>query len=274
MNGNASVTRDLSPISGQDVPYPWIRKEVTLTNDIRRGQKGKTVRTIQEWLTLQGYQLGIDGDFGPATERIMREFQAASGLNETGVVDAVTFATLVAPMRRALTPIPADNMAYNELVVAYAERHLAEHPREVGGQNRGPWVRLYMTGHEGREWAWCAGFVCFLLRQAADTLERAMPFKRTVSCDILAANATAKGIFVSEKELQRGNPPKEQMPAGTIFLNRRTPTDWVHTGLVTDFHAETFDTIEGNTNDDGDREGYEVCRRVRGYGKKDFIRID
>jgi len=33
-------------------------------------------------------------------------------------------------------------------------------------------------------------------------------------------------------------------------------------------------TIEGNTNDTGSREGYEVCRRVRDISKcKGFIRI-
>lgn len=33
------------------------------------------------------------------------------------------------------------------------------------------------------------------------------------------------------------------------------------------------ETIEGNTNDEDSPEGYEVCRRVRGYGSKDFILI-
>jgi hypothetical protein len=33
----------------------------------------------------------------------------------------------------------------------------------------------------------------------------------------------------------------------------------------------TFETIEGNTNDSGDREGFEVCARVRGYDSKDFV---
>ncbi len=35
--------------------------------------------------------------------------------------------------------------------------------------------------------------------------------------------------------------------------------------------ADVFHTIEGNTNDDGSRNGYEVCARRRGYGKKDFV---
>ena len=30
----------------------------------------------------------------------------------------------------------------------------------------------------------------------------------------------------------------------------------------------------GNTNDDGVREGYEVCARSRSYGGKDFLLLD
>jgi hypothetical protein len=30
-------------------------------------------------------------------------------------------------------------------------------------------------------------------------------------------------------------------------------------------------TIEGNTNDDGSAEGYEVCARTRSYTNMDFI---
>ena len=47
-------------------------------------------------------------------------------------------------------------------------------PREIGGQNMGPWVRLYMDGREGAEFPWCAGFVCFVLAQACEAMGRAM----------------------------------------------------------------------------------------------------
>jgi hypothetical protein len=52
---------------------------------------------------------------------------------------------------------------------------------------------------------------------------------------------------------------------------RRTDADWQHVGIVTATEPDAFHTIEGNTNDDGSREGYEVCERVRGYDKKDFV---
>jgi outer membrane protein OmpA-like peptidoglycan-associated protein len=37
--------------------------------------------------------------------------------------------------------------------------------------------------------------------------------------------------------------------------------------------AESFQTIEGNTNDSGSREGFEVLGRTRGYAMKDFVRL-
>ncbi len=251
----------------------WIKREVTLDRPYQRGNRGKKVRQIQEWLGLHGQQVVIDGDFGPATEQAVRQFQAAHRLPETGIVNEETFLWLVQPLLRALSPLQVVPRNYNGLIVAYARQHLTEHPLEIGGQNRGPWVRLYTRGMDGREYAWCAGFVCFILWQAALTMDIPIPVKYTLSVDLLAADAKEKGIFISEKNLKQGNPPKSEMPAGSLFLNRRIPGDWVHTGIVTEFQDDHLQTIEGNTNDDGAREGYEVCQRIRGYQKKDFIRI-
>ena len=47
-----------------------------------------------------------------------------------------------------------------------------------------------------------------------------------------------------------------------------------HTGFIEKIEGDTLHTIEGNTNDTGSREGYEVCRRTRKVNKmKGFIRI-
>jgi hypothetical protein len=102
----------------------------------------------------------VDGIFGPATELAVRRFQAGAGLPPSGVVDRPTSAKLLAPMERALAPIDPAPRGFGRCTVAYARQHLEEHPREVGGQNRGPWVRLYMGGNEGTAWPWCAGFAC------------------------------------------------------------------------------------------------------------------
>lgn len=47
-----------------------------------------------------------------------------------------------------------------------------------------------------------------------------------------------------------------------------------HTGFVESIEGDVIHTIEGNTNDTGSREGYEVCRRIRKTNTcKGFIRL-
>jgi hypothetical protein len=47
-----------------------------------------------------------------------------------------------------------------------------------------------------------------------------------------------------------------------------------HTGFIEKVEGENINTIEGNTNDTGSREGYEVCRRIRKISAcKGFLRI-
>jgi hypothetical protein len=186
-----------------------------------------------------------------------------------GVADEETFERLIEPMNGVLTPIDPQGHALGEMVVAYARQHLKQHPREVGGQNHGPWVRLYMRGNEGASWPWCAGFVCFCLKQACDSLGLKMPLTPSFSCDSLAASAKENNRFLREPAQAERN----RIRPGSVFLNRRTTNDWTHTGIVLSADAEVLQTIEGNTNDEGSREGFEVCARTRGYRHKDFILI-
>lgn len=257
------MSTDLSTI-----PYSWVRRELSLSGTLKRRSKGRPVRAVQEWLNLHGIGTGIDGAYGPATEAAVRDFQRRAKLAVSGAVEQTTWAALTTPIWRAMRPISGASKDLPALVAAYARQHLQQHPREIGGQNCGPWVRLYTGGKDGPDWAWCAGFVTFLLRQAADTLDIRMPIAGSVSCDVLAMQAKQAGLFVHGAK--RLDAP---LPEGSIFLNRRTATDWTHTGIVTQWGAESFQTIEGNTNDEGSREGYEVCARSRAYPRRDFISL-
>lgn len=242
--------------------------ELELDRVYRRGEQGRGVRRIQEWLSLNGFSVAIEEDFGPATEAALKRFQAKAGLSVTGVADAATFDRLVAPMKAAVAAIPAQGRSLGSLVVAYASQHLRQRPREIGGENQGPWVRLYMDGNDGPAWPWCAGFATFCLQQAAKTLGVPMPVERTFSCDLLASFGREKGRFLSTLTAP---PDRTLIRPGSLFLRRRTAHDWEHTGIVTEVDEETFQTIEGNTNDEGSREGYEVCARTRGFKNMDFV---
>jgi len=243
--------------------------DLILGNPLKLSDRGDKVKLVQEWLCLRGVLVKIDGDFGPATDAAVRRFQHSNGLLVDGLVGNNTFTELIRPMARAMAPIQAvpGLTSLGSLVTAYAQQHLEQGPREVGGQNRGPWVRLYMEGNEGDAWAWCAGFAMYIMKQACRSLSLPLPIQPSFSCDELARRADKAGLLVSEIAAQKLG----MLKRGSLFLVRRSATDWVHTGIVTEVGEGSFETIEGNTNDEGSREGYEVCARVRGFKDMDFI---
>lgn len=233
-------------------------QELAFDGEVGLRDKGPAVKRVQEWLNLQGYGLAIDADFGRVSEDAVRRFQKARRLKVTGRVNKSTFTRLVRPMSDALRKLPRKPASLSAAIVACAKAHLAGQPREIGAANGGPWVRLYMNGMEGQPW--CAGFVSFILAQAAAAAGKPMPIAGSVSCDQLAAQGKAAGSFAAQPQV------------GSVFLVRgKVPGDWVHTGFVTGIQPDFFYTLEGNTNDTGDREGYEVCARTRGYAGKDFV---
>lgn len=249
-------------------------KELAFGSQIKRGDRGMAAKRVQEWLSFHGFATPVDSDFGEATERQVKAFQTARHLTANGVVTSQTWTALTEPLRRAVAPIAptgADDIA--SMTLRYAKQHLAAHPIEIAGPNCGPWVRVYMGGNEGAQWLWCAGFVTTLLRSACEALGVAMPIRGSVSCDTLAAQAREKGRFVAGSRVADGSVPLSSLGKCSIFLVRRTATDWVHTGIAFEPSGDTFATIEGNTDAGGSSNGFEAARRVRNLTKKDYIRL-
>ncbi|XVU20850.1 peptidoglycan-binding domain-containing protein [Actinoplanes sp. CA-054009] len=62
---------------------------------LRRGSRGAAVKTLQNRLNARGLaRLGVDGDFGPATEDRVRTFQRSARISVDGVVGPVTWKML------------------------------------------------------------------------------------------------------------------------------------------------------------------------------------
>ncbi len=162
---------------GEEEFPSWIQKEVELKKIIKKGARGMATRRVQEWLQFHGFGLVINEDFGGVTKKRVQQFQEDRGLGASSIVNAATFQELVAPLVQVLIPISTANHTFPTMVLEYAKAHLAQDPLEVGGQNRGPWVRVYMKGHHGAEFPWCAGFVTFILKQSAETLGMTMPIQ-------------------------------------------------------------------------------------------------
>lgn len=244
-------------------------KELNISKVLKVGEKGYDVQKVQEWLNLWRFvdpgwfhRVSVDGDYGSQTEAVVRDFQTHKKLEVDGVVGPNTFRVLCSPMFNAFSRIDGNDL--RQLIVAYARQHLQNVPRELYNSNIGPWVRAYMDGNEGKEWAWCMGFVQTILDQATTTLghrfTEIMP--HSYSCDVVGSHG------LKEKRLHRNvnlrNNPGLIEP-GDVFLNMKTQYDWVHTGIVIGVEGDWMHTIEGNTNDEGSREGFEVCLRRRNF---------
>jgi Putative peptidoglycan binding domain len=251
-----------------------------IDNTLRRGDGGEFVTRVQEWLCFHQFNVGIDGDFGLATEQGVIDFQTANGVPATGEVDPSTFAMLTRSMAAALRPLAAA-ATLGQTIVACALQHLLVHPVEIGGQNRGPWVRLYLRGEErpkdpklpqGAD-AWCAGFATTIIDQAASSMATPPPLGYHTNCNLLA-NAAKK-----EKRFRRGEEikPAEIPPGSLMLIRKRGQRDrWHHTGVVAQALPHVVRTIEGNSANSTDENpsGHEVCRQLRPYGSLDFIVVE
>lgn len=136
------------------------------------------------------------------------------------------------------------------LEIAHSEVGVCETPR-----NRGRRVEEYLRvcGLPGG-YAWCSAFVAWCAKQAASSENALCPLVLTADCDVLLAFARKHDILFSA-------------PApGDVFLVMATPQDARHTGFVTGVDGDAFETVEGNTNLAGHREGIGVFTRTRRIG--------
>lgn len=247
-----------------------VQKEIAFPGEVSMGSGDKkAIRRVQEWCSFHRTATPVDGEFGPGTRDAVKAFQATAGIPEDGVVDQRTWSALTTPMLRVLAPIAQATATLNDAVVAVGHQHVAEHPIELGGDNMGAWVRLYMAGREGEEQQWCAGFLCFVIEQAARARGEKMPFPRQVAVAALIADAKASGRFIAGADLKTAAARLSRLRPGCVFVIKTASVS--HAGIVTAVGGDSFESVEGNTDEDGGSRGFEAIPNRRNYVDKDFI---
>lgn len=84
----------------------------------QRGDDGQEVLSIQKRLVELSYSItNIDGDFGPETEKAVRNFQADRGLEVDGVIGPATYRAL---MDKEMPPNRSNSTVRNVLRAAYS----------------------------------------------------------------------------------------------------------------------------------------------------------
>jgi Putative peptidoglycan binding domain/CHAP domain len=235
-----------------------------------------SVELIQQRLRDLGYPrsatdprpLGVDGHFGTDTFNAVELFQArhtdllGQPLEVDGIVGSDTWGALFG--RAAIHTSPpksTSRLLRKVLEVAAGEIGVREDPP---ASNRGERVEKYQAsaGVDPGE-PWCAAFVYFCFATAASDLGVANPMKekkcRTGSVVELWEQANANGAGIVTHDVAFAD-PSHVLP-GMIFVITMSGGHG-HCGLVSRVIGNSLETIEGNTNDDGSRDGIGVFRRT------------
>jgi peptidoglycan hydrolase-like protein with peptidoglycan-binding domain len=61
-----------------------------LATTLKKGSEGPAVRYLQRRLSALGYQVSVDGKYGPGTEQAVRALQTAFGYDVDGIVGEAT----------------------------------------------------------------------------------------------------------------------------------------------------------------------------------------
>jgi hypothetical protein len=132
------------------------------------------------------------------------------------------------------------------------------------GSNSGPMIDEYLNAvglHPG--YAWCQAFMYWCYQQAAQQLKGANPVVKTGGA-LDCWHKTAVQFKITQAEAVKS--PALLNPGFQFILSLGNGAG--HTGLIEKMEGTILHTIEGNSNNNGSREGYEVVRHQRHISDK------
>jgi len=245
---------------------------------LRRKSSGEPVRKLCRDLETLGYYLaGETADLDNEVYKSVKAFQMQN-VDSSGrplVVDGIAGPLTLAAIIRRIAGDPPKNAgttdnhalppsgggsstARGALTAALGE--IAAGAGEVGGNNRGPFVKKYLNGLAPEGSSWCAGFISWCFSQSGQQ----MPFKYTVGARDVLAQLKKKGLVVKPT---LADPP---LPGDVIVWWRGSPSGWQgHVGLVLDYKDGVLRTVEGNKSSRVDVYSYtfDKISRLLGFAR-------
>ena len=82
-------------VESQKVPTETAKTVSINLPILKRGSRGEAVRSLQTLLNAKGAEIGVDGSFGPATDKALREFQESRDLEIDGSCGTETWTALL-----------------------------------------------------------------------------------------------------------------------------------------------------------------------------------
>jgi len=147
------------------------------------------------------------------------------------------------------------NEILNNGLAAYAKTF--EGVREVGGNNKGEFVRMFQKAVDGQASgeAWCAALVSYCLKTWSSVMKSAIDIPNFKYSSGLVLSESVCNFWFNNPESFRLEKPE----VGCLILWRRwsegKPTWQGHIGIVVDIvSSDVVQTIEGNTSSDNSNE--------------------
>ncbi|MFS8615385.1 MAG: CHAP domain-containing protein [Solitalea sp.] len=222
---------------------------------LKKGMEGDEVRQLQEILRELDYDVPLSGVFDQATYKAVQVFQSRH-LDKHGVplvvdgqVGPLTWWALQNPRSKVETgstlysEMPPDSMGGSFLgrnALQEAINEMNAGATEVGGNNRGPWVKKYLQpAGLGEGNPWCAAFVSWCFLQTVGEDKSDMPFRYS---------AGARNIFQQFKDKGWALDENATPEPGDIVCWWRIskPSGFGHIGIVHHCKDGFLYTIEGN----------------------------
>jgi hypothetical protein len=225
------------------------------------------VKLVQQRLNETGCgPLEVNGVFDQPMKTAVKLFQArfpdATGrpLVVDGKVGSLTWGALF-----GAASVPAQSVAPSALpaaAIAFARTQVGIMEQPLGS-NRGPEVDGYLRAAgldpAAGSFPWCVAFTFFCYQTAAKQLGLANPHVRTAGVlDHWAKAARAAGARRITAASAVSNPGLVR--PGALFIID-VGGGFGHSGIVIESRDGRLTTIEGNTNDDGSRNGIGVFER-------------
>jgi hypothetical protein len=233
-----------------------------------RDSDKETVKKIQQRLNSVGCgPIAEDGVFDKErTEKAVRLFQArfpdvtGRPLEIDGKVGSLTWGAMF-----GASTVPSNSAALSALTKAaidFAITQIGVMEKPIGS-NRGPEVDGYLGAvgldPAGGSFAWCVAFTHFCYKKAAENLGLQNPHIKTAGVLDHWNKAGTKPKVVRVTNAKAVANPALVKPGSLFIIDFGGGKG--HSGIVVEVANGRLVTIEGNTNDNGSREGIGVFQR-------------
>lgn len=253
------VNTPLGPVEA--IPFPG---RIIKVGDPDR----ETVKSIQHRLNAVGCgPIAEDGVFDKAgTEKAVKLFQVRFSdvtdrpLVSDGQVGSLTWGAMFGASTVPFNSVAPSALTKAAIEFARTQIGVMENPL---GSNRGPQVDAYLNAvglnPKSGSFAWCVAFTHFCYKRAAESLGQQNPHIKTAGVLDHWNKAGTKSKVVRVTKTKAVANPGLVKPGSLFIIDLGQGLG--HSGMVIETANGRLVTIEGNTNDNGSRNGIGVFQR-------------